>query len=105
MLNISTLIPDAEILLKLSQEELGRALLKVIDSLPEGQRHRPNYLAMKEATSGYPPSYAQRVMEAQNETWEWLRQKGYIAPRPENTGSEFIYVTERGRSFLAKSDS
>lgn len=91
-------------MLKLSPEELGCALLKVIDSLPENQRHRGNYLRSPDATADYPLQSHQQVREAQSENWEWLRSNGYIAPTLDGN-SDFIYITRRGRDYLESCSS
>ena len=99
-MKMSSLVPEAATLLKLSQQELGCALLRVIDSLSGSQRHRANYIMSPDATADYPSAFHQQVREAQSECWEWLRLNRYIAPNIESTSSDFIDVTERGRSFL-----
>ena len=103
-MRISSLISDVESLLNLSPEDLGCALLKVINSLPEGMQHRHNYLLMPEATDGYPPQLHERAKQSQSDAWEWLRYKGYIAPRVGSASSDFIYVTELGKKFLEACD-
>lgn len=104
-MKISSLIPDAGAMLKLSPVELGCALLKVIDSLPETQRHRGNYLMSPDATSDYPTQSHQEVKEAQSENWEWLRSNGYIAPQVEGSNPDFIYITRKGRDYLVDCSS
>jgi hypothetical protein len=103
-MRMSSLIPDVESMLKLGPEQFGCALLKVINSLPEGMQHRHNYLLMPEAIDGYPPELHEKAKQAQSETWEWLKYNGYIAPRIGNANSEFIYITDRGKQFLNDCD-
>jgi hypothetical protein len=97
---ISSLIPDASRLLELGPEALGCALLKVIDSLPETLRHRKNYLMLPDAIVDYPSEFQEKIRQAQNENWEWLRNNGYIAPQVGNPDSDFIYVTKKGQDYL-----
>ncbi len=84
----------------MTPEGLAYPMLKVIESLPDSQRHRYNFLITPGITSGYPPEYAQRVLQALNEEWEWLRGKGYIGPRLGNSNPDFIDITRDGRRFL-----
>ena len=74
-MRISSLIADANTMLKVSPRELSCALLKMINSLPEGMQHRQNCLLMPEATNGYRkrsrksnrPTYKDR--HARNSPW------------------------------------
>ncbi len=99
-MTISSLIPDSAALLALRREQLGCPLLKVINSLPDGQRNRYNYLISPDSTFGYPQNHHERIKEAQNEAWEWLRSEGYVAPRPGSSNRDFVYVTQKGREYL-----
>ncbi len=99
-MTLSSLLSDAEDVIARSPEELGCALLKVIESLPQQLKHRTNYLSSPDSTNGYPDKYRQQVKEAQNEAWEWLRSQGYILPLADSTQPEFIDVTRKGREYL-----
>jgi hypothetical protein len=99
-MKISSLIPNADRMLELRPEQLGCALLKVIDSLPESLRHRKNYVMLPDAIAGYPSELHEKIRQAQNENWEWLRNNGYIAPQVGNPDSDFAYITKKGQDYL-----
>jgi KAP-like P-loop domain-containing protein len=98
--NISSLVPNPDDFSRLTKEELGLSLLKVIDSLPESLRHRYNYLNQPGTLDGYSVSNLAPIKEALNEAWVWLQSQNFIAPRPEDANSGFIYVTREGRAYL-----
>lgn len=38
------------------------------------------------------------------EAWCWLEKEGMLAPRPDDSGSDFLYVTKKGYKYRNKSD-
>jgi hypothetical protein len=99
-LNISSLIPNPLDFSRLSREDVGLPLLRVINSLPESLKHRYNYLTQPGTLDGYTVSDPAPVKEALNEAWGWLLSKGFIAPKPDDPNSGFVYVTQEGRKYL-----
>jgi hypothetical protein len=98
--NISSLVPNQDDFSRLTKEELGHSLLRVIDSLPESQRHRYNYLNQPGTFDGYSSSDSARIKDSLNEAWGWLLSQGYIEPKPNDPNSGFVYITREGRAYL-----
>lgn len=100
IVNISSLVPNPEDFNRLSREALGLPLLKVIDSLPESLRNRYNFLIQPGTLDGYSISNPAAIKEALNEAWGWLLLEGYIAQKPDDLNSGFVYITQKGRKYL-----
>jgi hypothetical protein len=98
--NISSLVPNPDDFSRLTKEELGLPLLKVIDSLPDSLRHKYNFLKQPGTLDGYSVSDPATIIEALNEAWGWLLSQSFIAPKPDDVNSAFVYVTREGRAYL-----
>ncbi len=103
-MNISSLIPTPEDFSRLTPQDIGLRLLRVIDSLPDSMKHRYNYLNFAENLAGYPEERWIEIRRALNEAWVWLSSNGYIAPSPTSSNPEFIYITPKGREGLGRAE-
>jgi hypothetical protein len=57
-----------------------------------------------DAAAGYPPQNSDDIKQALNEAWAWLESQVYIATRPSDMGSDFVYITREGRKYLDAGD-
>lgn len=112
MKSLKSLIPDVEVLLALSPEELGKHLLRVArDQLDAGKFHPNNFTSTVVGvgmaatdTPVYPHERANEVHVALSEAWQWLRMNILVVPAPGTDGQAgFLMFSRRGRA-LAEGD-
>lgn len=102
------LLPDPETLLALEPEELAGFILQHLNSLPKNGTmssllNSHNY-SLASYLEGYPRVYLNRIQEAIMEAWIWLENEGLIAPRPGGSGSDWVFITRRGKQLQNPSD-
>ena len=92
-------IPDPEVLLSLTPEELGEVLLPIFR---ERQRNNTglnfyNYLnEFHQHEEIYPRHYQDRISSAINEAMLWLINSGLVAPNLSQTYGNWMFITRRG---------
>lgn len=109
--NLFERLPEAEQLLRLEPEQLARHLLLSLGTLESISL--PDVIAygnMKRAMQNdphlnYPSNSHEEVLFALMEAWQWLKNEGFVAPRPQDLpsgdsrGSATRYfVTRRGKT-------
>jgi uncharacterized protein (TIGR02391 family) len=101
MSSIASLIPHAEDLLGLEPEELAGFVLQHLHAIADrapGQLNRHNYTHPASANvQAYPPQFQSAVAEALTEAWVWLEREGLIAPQPDQTMGDWVFLTRRGK--------
>ena len=113
------ILPDADSLLRLEPEELAGRLL---ESLKDHQEINPgaiikyDYLlstlqAKIELRQKYLPEYDDRILFALMEAWQWLKNEGFVAPRPTQLSNDRIpderikyFITRRGQKIEMAAD-
>jgi uncharacterized protein (TIGR02391 family) len=101
------LIPDVETLLNLSPEEIGAAILQVLNSRIDHERppnnrnhfHPMNFAGELFVTrlEAYPRERMEAVQEVLMEGWGWLQSEVLVARSRDATSHEWRFVTRRGR--------
>ncbi len=110
MPTLGDIIPDADVLLGLQPEEVGAALLSVLNSrgTPEQIFHPQNMIGEHFPLNNevYPPERRDEIGRALMEAWTWLRREGLIATVPEVTDAKggWAFVTRRGRELRSVGD-
>ncbi len=112
MPTVQQLVPDVDVLLALSPEELGGVLLKVAKSqLQNGMVHLNNLSLVTigtgmAATQQSPWVGRERQVElALSEGWNWLVVQGLLVPASGINGSNGFYViSRRGQALRSEED-
>lgn len=107
MKNIVEFIPDADVLLALAPEELGRVLLQVAKENLQGDHFYPGAELNLSVTNGaelYHLSKRRAVEAALEEGWQWLRIHLLIMPVPGINGSNGHAMFSRRGKQLANDD-
>lgn len=97
---IHELLPDGDALLALEPEELAGVLLQYLNGVHPsnpGLLNRYNF-SLPETTKGYPAAQREAITRALMEAWVWLEREGLLAPRPEDSSGNSIFVTRRGQT-------
>ena len=87
-LNLSNLIPDAEVLIAFEPEELGLRLLPLLANWPQGRSFQLSELLGAVAgdqqnqfsVGNYPPHHRAAIREALCEAWAWLEGAALLVP-------------------------
>src|SRR4051812_46370503 len=94
-------IPDAEVLLALAPEELGRVLLQAARENMQNGLFYPGGELDWPITSGAPPYPQHRRAEievALGEGWQWLRLQILVVPAPGMNGANgHAMLSRRGK--------
>ena len=100
MANLQELIPDAALVLSMSAAELAPVLLKFgRDHVQNGMFWPPTITqpGFLPNSHRYPYDKQNRIDVRVAETWEWLRNQGFIAPAPGINGSNgWMMLTSKG---------
>lgn len=102
-MQLTNLIPDADILLSLSPEELSGYVLEYFHKCGDPEKfteHRANFTSER-FLRGYDPKMYKDCQKVLMEAWSCLEREGFIAPEPENTAPVY-FLTRRGRSIRSK---
>ncbi len=102
----SSIIPDPDVLLSFEPEELAGILLEYLHSLPpefQIQKLEKHILCGKFCIEGYPKDRKEEIGKALMESWVWLENEGFIAPRPKHL-SGFCFITRRGNRIKNSQD-
>jgi uncharacterized protein (TIGR02391 family) len=107
VMSIKNIVPEAEVLLEMSPEELAGPLMECLNSLEpaeeERQLNRYNHVTVHAAS--YPQDQRETIGKALMEAWIWLEREGLLAPRPGvGLQGEGIFITRRGRSIKNSTD-
>jgi len=102
MISISSFIPDAQMLLQMSPEELAGPLMECLNSMDAAEEHSQlhRYSSVTAHAQAYPQPERDMIAKALMEAWIWLEREGFIAPRP-GIGihpGEWMFITRRGKS-------
>ena len=104
------IIPDVDILLSLTPEEVGGAWLQMLNSRadPDGMFHPHNEIGslFPMRNERYPPERRADVERALMEAWAWLRGQAMISPVADvsNANGGWCFVTRRGRQIVTEDD-
>ncbi len=100
--------PDPETLLRLQPEEVGALLLSYLVRLREFRVNRYNIIGRGSfRLAGYAESQTETikaVADILSEGWAWLEREGLVAPDPDQTGRDSVFVTRRGEQLAAQTD-
>jgi uncharacterized protein (TIGR02391 family) len=94
-MSISSLIPDADVLLGMAPEELAGPLLQALIDLEDSGTKLDRYNFSLHAADGYSPEKRRAIGYALMEAWTVLEREGLIAPEP-GKRAEWVFVTRRG---------
>jgi len=101
-------IPDVEVLLGLSNEELAEVVLQLADehSQQNGLIHNQTILGqingIAGGADGYPQNKRQEAEIAVGEAWNWLTVQGLLIPDPGINGNNgWMRITRTGQRVLA----
>lgn len=95
-------IPDIDALLALAPEELAGLVLQHLSAAGSSDLHSGNF-TLHHNVSGYPEPKRAQAQEALMEAWVWLEREGLLAPRPGGGGSDWVFITRRGRQLVDQS--
>lgn len=92
--SLSDLIPEADVLIALDPDELGRRMLPLLANWPEGHAFGLDELLGRVAgdapsafpMGNYPPNRRVEIREALSEAWASLERDGLLVPDPELGG-------------------
>ena len=107
--HIATLVPNADDLLMLTNEEQGRLVLRLLvahDS-PQNPVAHSNVFSRSNDYAD-PPKYGGRqreVDEALMGAWSWLENNGYLAKAPSSGGGNWFFVTRAGKQLGSHEDA
>ncbi len=110
MPTLGDIIPDADVLLGLQPEEVGAALLAVLNSrgAPAQEFNPHNILGelFPLHNEVYPRERQDEIGQALMEAWTWLRREGLTATDPDATSAKggWAFVTRRGRELRSVGD-
>ena len=110
MPTLGDIIPDADVLLGLQPEEVGGALLVVLNSrgTPTETFHPQNMISDLFPLNNevYPRERQEEIGQALMEAWTWLRREGLTATDPDvsNARGGWAFVTRRGRELRSIGD-
>lgn len=106
MRDLATVIPDADVLLKLTPEELGGKLLFLIQKRVQPvNKFSPSNLSMElwhPAALGnqpYPVQLREQITLALAEAWGWLIAQGLLVPAIDVSGNGWYQLSRRGGTF------
>lgn len=110
METLLTLIPDVEVLLALTPEELGYILLKLTsESLGDGEHFLTDSIVgelfnppstFSSQPAGYPYNRQREVKIALHEAWQWLRINMLIVPED----GWWMLISRRGKAITSDQD-
>src|SRR5437870_3586043 len=96
---IHTIVPDAEVLISLSPEDVGAVILEHLNSLTRAEREQLNRYNFTLPAAGtfaaYPPAQQPAIARIIMEGWTWLEREGFIAPKP-GQQHDWVFVTRLG---------
>ena len=113
------MLPDADSLLSLEPEELAGPLLVSLEGnqnldLGSTISHRHlswSFEAKTELRQKYPPKHDDEILFRLMEAWQWLKNEGFVAPRPTDLSRERVsdapikyFVTRRGKTIQTTED-
>jgi hypothetical protein len=108
MATLTSLIPDADVLISLATEELAATVLRL------AAEHRQNNLAHLQTVTtqisgthgtsgGYPQNRQKDAELAIAEAWNWLVVQGLLIPEPGYNGTNgFMLLSRRAQRLLAE---
>ena len=103
-IQISQLLPDAEILIQMGPEELAWPLLIL---LRDTQRPNPQNLIhglFQFHANQYDLRFRDQVQQALLEAWLWLENQGLLAAQHNPSGPPEYFITKRGDLILSEED-
>lgn len=97
MPSIYELIPDHELLLDLSLEELGGVVLEYLHSLPENSPHFSLHdFSLPSTVKEYPSEHQDNIIKALREAWQWLEIEVLIVRNP-TFSSDRVFISRQGQ--------
>jgi uncharacterized protein (TIGR02391 family) len=110
MATLTTLIPDVDVLLRLSVPELAFVLLQLADEHKQNRTIHPQALLQQihgdiGGSTGYPQMRKQDAEQAFAEAWNWLAVQGLLIPEPGVNGSNGHMRLSRAAINLLKTAS
>ncbi len=103
-MTIASLVQDPDVLLELEPAEVGAVILEYLDSLPANEAHsltHYNHLS-PDTLREYPSEKRLATSKAFSEGWMWLLREGLIAPRPDDAGEQWYFVTRQGSALRTR---
>jgi uncharacterized protein (TIGR02391 family) len=107
--DITSLVPDPDDLLRLSVEERGRLILKLLApcNSPQNPVAHSNFFNRANDYM-YQPKYGNRQKEADAslmEAWSWLESHGFLVKGPSSGGAAWFFVTKAGQQLASEKDA
>jgi uncharacterized protein (TIGR02391 family) len=101
-------IPDPEMLLQLEPEELAGVLLPIIRKSAvsyQGKVSGYNFCnAFWQMQELYPREVVPAVTRAIMEAWNWMMNNGLLAPDPENSTGDWVFLTRAAEKMQNQTD-
>jgi uncharacterized protein (TIGR02391 family) len=93
---LKSALPDPEVLLSLTPEELAGVLLPIL-SCQGGNLSAYNFVnELHQMQEVYPRTHVNGIGKAIMEAWTWLMTQGLLAPDPRQSSGDWVFVTRRG---------
>jgi uncharacterized protein (TIGR02391 family) len=107
--DIASLVPDPDDLLKLTVEEQGRLVLKLLagHDTPRNPVAHSNFFSRGDDYANR-PKYGNRQSEvdaALPAAWSWLENHGHLAKAPSAGGGKWFFVTRTGKQLGSQDDA
>ena len=105
---ILSLIPDADVLISLSQEELAEVVLRLASQASQSDiTHLQSLVAQIDGPpwggGGYPENRRKEARLALAEAWNWLTVQGLLIPDPGINGNNgYMVLSRRARALLSE---
>lgn len=90
-------LPDPEALLSLAPEELAGVLLPILKKRDPPLSGYNFVRELHQLQEIYPRNQVSAIGRAIMEAWSWMIVHGLLAPDPDQTGGDWVFITRRGR--------
>lgn len=100
--SITDLLPPPGEAVELEREELAVLLLRHLAEIDRSEYlHLGNYFGSAQVSAYCDQIPDGLLTRALTEAWMWLEREGMLAPRVEQPGRDWVFVTSRGHQLLA----
>jgi uncharacterized protein (TIGR02391 family) len=101
-------IPDPEILLKLEPEELAGLLLPILRKASTSQQGKVSAYNfcndLHQTQEIYPRQHVPGITRAIMEAWNWMLNRGLLAPDPDNPTGDWVFLTRAAEKLREPTD-
>lgn len=105
MAELKDILPPPKEALTLPPEELGLCILKFLNKIPpQAPINRNNFISESCVIPYAGREQCDAMMEALMEAWMWLVHDGFIAQKPKERESIWVFITRRGKELANSAD-